>query len=93
VLGGRVRQDAGRVGGHDFPRADRVEIQVVDADGVVRDHPKLRPGRFEECRIDGDGGRDDDPVGAGGDIHELEGLAQLGPDLDRHAGGLVDARP
>ena len=64
MLGGRVREDAGRVADDDAALARRVEVDVVDPDRVVRDDAELRAGRVEERGVDGDRGRDDDAVRA-----------------------------
>ena len=59
-LGRRVRQDVGRVRRAQAARADRVGVDVVEADGEVRDDLELSTGAVEQVAVDGDGGIGDD---------------------------------
>ena len=93
VLGGGVRENAWRVAGDDVALADGREVEVVDADGVVRDDPKLRASCVEERGVDRDRRGDDHAVGTRGPVDELERLAELCLDLGGHACRLVDAGP
>ena len=93
VLGRRIGQDAGRVGDDDPARACRLEVDVVDPDGVVGHDAELRACGVEVRRIDRHRGRHDDSVGPIGRPDQLEERGELPLDLDRHACRLVNARP
>ena len=51
-VGRRLRQDARRIADLDAAPRARGDIDVVEADGVVADHPELRPGGIEELVVD-----------------------------------------
>ena len=75
------------------PRAAAArEIDVVDADRVVRDDAELRAGALEVGVVDARRERDEDPVGSLGLVDQLEVADESGLDLGRHRRGEVDAR-
>ena len=92
-LGRRARQHVGRVRDEDAALRGRVEVDVVDADRVVRDDAELRPGAVEERPVDARRQHRDDPVRALRRVGELEGVDEGALDLDRHRGGDVHPRP
>ena len=63
-LGDRVGQHVGRVRDEDVALARRLEIDVVDADAVVRDDAELRPGAVEQLAVDRLRQHRQDPVDA-----------------------------
>ena len=64
-VGGRLGQDARRVPDGDAARGAGRDIDVVEADGVVADDAKARPGRVEERVVDPVGEQGQDAVAAG----------------------------
>ena len=71
-LGRGARQDVGRIGDDHASAAGSVEVDVVHADGVVRDDPQLRPGCLEVGVVDGHREHRHDPVCTVGRRNELE---------------------
>ena len=83
-LGRRRRQHAGRVGDDDVPTPRLVEVDVVDADRVVRHDAKLRARGIEKLSVD--------PVGRRG--HEAVRTRRAGQQLlpSRRVRGVVLAQ-
>ncbi len=72
---GRVGEHVGRVADRDSPRRRRGDVDVVGADGVVRDHPQLRR-RLDQLGIDDVGQRGQQALGIGDPAQKL--LARRG---------------
>ena len=70
-VGGRLDERVGRVRRDDAGRAARLEVDVVVADGEVRDDLQLGAGRGKQRRVDAVGRHRDERRGAG------RGLVQL----------------
>jgi hypothetical protein len=92
-LGRGAREDVRSVGHDDAPCGCSVEVDVVDADRVVRDDADLGACTVEIVGVDPGREGNEDPVGALGCIDELEVSLQGGFDLGRHRSGEMDARP
>jgi hypothetical protein len=92
MLGGGVREHPRRVRHDDPACADRVEVDVVETDGVVGDDAQLGPRRVEERLVHGNRGRGDDSVGSMRSVDELERGCELLLDLGGDPGRLVHPR-
>ena len=92
-LGGRLGEHVGCVRDDDAALACGLEVDVVDADPVVRDDAELRPRRVEERAVDLGRERGEDPVCGARPVEQREALAQRRGDRRRHRPGDVHERP
>ncbi len=83
-LGGGVGQHVGRVGHHQAQPARRLQVDVVDADAEVAEHPAGALALFEQGRAQAVGhGRADRVVAAQGLRHRLGRQRRVGG-VERH---------
>jgi hypothetical protein len=73
-LGSRLGQHVRGIRHDDAAAPARVEVDVVHADGVVRDDPQLRPGGVEQLLVDAVGQHQHQAVAAGDAAHKLLAL-------------------
>ena len=91
-LGDGVGQHVGRVRDEDVARARGFEIDVVDADAVVRDDAELRPGAVEQLAVDRRRQHREDSVDALDAVGERERLRERLVHAGRQLAGDVDGR-
>src|SRR6202012_2175348 len=70
-VGGRVVEDAGRVGDDDAAPGAGGEVDVVEADGDVAEAAQLRAGGIDELVVDAVVEHRHDDVGAGDESEEI----------------------